>query len=171
MVRSKGGLFRIRPRVVHALLALVVASAVCGTLHAQAAQTISILMLDGKTGRPIIPSNFLVRIDHLNAVHNEWLTLNDDGTGKVAVPSGASFFSIQGTFNNSMEIYVNCDAGMEKDTSTLHWYSISDILSSGVAMPNECYKGKFANATHVAAKPGQFIFFVRKANWHETPPD
>ncbi len=128
-------------------------------------------MLDGKTGRPIIPSNFIVRIDHLDATHNEWLKLNDDGTGQVTFPSGASWLSIQGTYDSSMEIYVNCDAGMEKDTSTLHWYSVLDILNKGVAMPNECYKGKYAEATHVTPKPGQFILFVRKNSWHELPPE
>ena len=124
-------------------------------------------MLDGKTGKPIIPSNFIVRIDHLDATHNEWLKLNDDGTGQVTFPSGASCLSIQGTYNSSMEVYINCDAGMEKDTSTLHWYSVLDILNTGVAMPNECYKGKYAEATHVTPKPGEFILFVRKNNWHE----
>jgi hypothetical protein len=70
-----------------------------------------------------------------------------------------------------MEIYVNCDAGMEKDISTLHWYSVDEILRSGVAMPNECYKGKYAEATRSIPKPGMFVFFVRKNNWHEMPPD
>jgi hypothetical protein len=129
------------------------------------------LMLDGKTGRPIVPSNFIVRVDHLNATHNEWLKLNDDGTGSVTLPAGTSFLSVQGTLESSMEIYVNCDAGMEKDVSTLHWYSVPDILSAGVAMPNECYKGKYADATKVTPKPGEFILFVRKINWHELPPD
>ena len=130
-------------------LALVLAAALAGPLHAQTAPTITIIMLDGKTGRPIVPSNFIVRIDHLNATHNEWLKLNDDGTGQVTFPSGASWLSIQGTYESSMDIYINCDAGMEKDTSTLHWYSVLDILNTGVAMPNECYKGKYAEATHV----------------------
>ena len=111
-------------------------------------------MLDGKTGKPLVPDNYIVRLDHLNAMHNEALQINDDGSGKVTVPASASFLSVQGTYHGSMEIYVNCDAGMEKDTSTLHWYPIADILNSGVAMPNECYKGKYArrNARHRQAR-------------------
>jgi hypothetical protein len=116
-----------------------------------------------------VPSNLVVRIDHLDAVHNDWLQLNDDGTGKVSAPAGASFLSIQATYDSSTEIYVNCDAGMEKNTGTLHWYSIADILKSGVAMPNECYKAKYAEATRVTPKPGQFVLFVRKTNWRELP--
>jgi hypothetical protein len=154
-----------------AILASTLTATVCPPLDAQTDKTITVLMLDGKTGQPIIPSNLLVRIDHLNAIHNEWLKLTDDGLGIITVPSRASFLSIQGAYESSMEIYVNCDAGMEKNTSTLHWYSIADILASGVSMPNECYKGKYAEATHKENKPGVFVVYVRKNNWHEVPAD
>jgi hypothetical protein len=160
-----------RPSAVRILLALALAGAFCLPFFEQDKHTITILMLDGKTGRPITPTNLLVRIDHLNAVHNDWLTINDDGTGLVTVPLRASFLSVQGAYESSMEIYVNCDASMEKDTSTLHWYSVPDILKTGVAMPNECYKGKYAEATHVTPKPGEFVLFVRKSSWHEVPAD
>ncbi len=163
--------FALRPFVTRTFLALTFAVTFCFALCAQTAPTITILMLDGRTGKPIVPSNFIIRVDHFNAVHNEWLKLNDDGTGEVTFPSGASFLSVQGTYESSMEIYVNCDASMEKDTGTLHWYSVLDILNSGVAAPNECYKGKYAEATHVTPKPGQFILYVRKNNWHEMPPE
>jgi hypothetical protein len=160
-----------RQFAVRILLALNLAAALFLPLHAQSGKTITILLLDGKTGRPIIPSNFLIRIDHLDAIHNDWLKINDDGTGLITVPPSATFLSVQATYASSMEIYINCDASMEKDTSTQHWYSIADIVNSGVAMPNECYKGKYAEATHVTPKPGQFVFFVRKNSWHEVPAD
>ncbi len=128
-------------------------------------------MLDGKTGKPIVPSNFIVRLDHLNAVHNEMLKLGDDGIGTITVPPGASFLSIQGTYNGSTDIYINCDAGMEKDTHALHWYAVPEILSTGVVAPNECYKGKYAEATHTDPKPGQFVLFVRANNWREAGSD
>jgi DNA/RNA endonuclease YhcR with UshA esterase domain len=131
-----------------------------------APKTITITMLDGKTGKPLIPDNYIVRFNHLNAMHGESLKMNDDGTGTVTVPDNATFISVQGTYLGSMEIYVNCDAGMEKNTSTLHWYSIAEIESTGVTAANECYKGKYAN-TAISAKPGEFTFFVREANWRE----
>jgi hypothetical protein len=160
-----------RLSILATILASTLAATLCLPLHAQADKTITVLMLDGKTGRPIIPSNLLVRIDHLNAIHNEGLKLTDDGLGIVTVPASASFLSIQGAYESSMEVYVNCDASMEKDTSTLHWYSIADILTSGVSIPNECYKGKYAEATRLANKPGVFVVYVRKNNWHEVPAD
>jgi len=155
------------PSAARALLTLALAATLSGALPAQPAKTITVVVLDGKTGQPVLPSNLLVRIDHLNAVHNDWLQLNDDGVGNISIPAGASFLSIQATYESSTEIYVNCDAGMEKDTTTLHWYLIGDIQKSGVAMPNECYKGKYAEATRVTPKPGQFVLFVRKTNWRE----
>jgi hypothetical protein len=168
MIRPKVGPLVTRPFTIHAFLAFTLVAALLGPLHAQTAKTITILMLDGKTGKPIIPNNYMVRFDHRDALHNEMLQLNDDGSGKVTIPADASFFSVQGTYHNSLDVYINCDAGMEKDTSTLHWYSVSVILNAGVAAPNECYKGKFADATRVTAKPGQFVFFVRETNWRES---
>lgn len=138
---------------------------------AQTAKTITILMLDGKTGKPIIPSNFLVRIDHLNTIHNESVRINDEGLGTAAVPASATFFSVQATYGESMDYYVNCDAAMQKDVRTIHWYSIADILTTGVNAPNECYKGKYVETTHLDPKPGVFVFYVRKTSWHEMPAD
>ncbi len=139
-------------------------------VHAQQAQPqriITIIMADGKTGKTLTPNNFVIRFNHLNAIRNEMLLLNDDGSGKVKVPANATFISVQGTYHNSIDLYVNCDAGMEKDTSTLHWYSIADILSTGVATPNECYKGKYANAAAIPAVPGELIFYVREIGWRD----
>ena len=171
MLRPKAFLFAPRPFVTRTFLALPLAAAFCFLLHAQTASTITILMLDGKTGKPIVPSNFIVRFDHRNEVHNDSVAVDDEGVARVLVPAGTKYLSVQGTYNSSMEIYVNCDAAMEKDISTIHWYSVPDILASGVAMPNECYKGKYAEATRMIPKPGMFVFFVRKNNWHEMPPD
>jgi hypothetical protein len=156
---------------VPVFLALAIAAVLCGLLHAQTGKTISIRMLDGKTGLPIVPSNFVVRFDHLDTTHNESLRLGDDGTGQVSVPAGATFLSVQGTYDRSMEIYIDCDAGMEKDTRALHWYPISDILTSGVNAPNECFKGKYEDNARAAAKPGEFIFYVRKPNLRESQTD
>lgn len=172
MLQVKAAPFVSRPLISRQfaaalLLVLAFAATLCGTLRAQSPKTITILMLDGKTGKPLVPDNYMIRIDHRNALHNEALEVSDDGSGKVTVPESASFLSVQGTYHGSIEIYVNCDAGMEKDTSAVHWYPIADIMSAGVVTPNECYKGKYANPA-ITAKPGQFVFFVRETNWRES---
>lgn len=134
-------------------------------------RVITIIMADGKTGKTITPDNFVIRFNHLNAVRNETLTLNDDGSGKVKLPANATFISVQGTYHNSIDLYVNCDAGMEKDTSTIHWYSVADILSTGLAAPNECYKGKYSKSAAIPAVPGEFIFYVREIGWLDNHSD
>jgi hypothetical protein len=169
MIQTKAGSFVTRtlvtrPFAILAVLAFTLAAAICPRLPAQTGKTISILMLDAKTGKPVIPSNYMVRIDHHDAIRNDRLELNDDGSGQVTVPAGASFFSVQGTYDQSTYIYINCDAGKEKNTRALHWYSITDIMKSGVIAPNECYKGKYEQIVRVNPKPGQFVFFVRQAN-------
>lgn len=160
-----------------ALAALAIA-ATCAPLHAQPShaasapqRSITIRMIDGKTGKQLTPDNYVIRLNHLNSVRNELLRLGDDGVGALSVPAGSTYLAVQGTYHTSLDIYINCDAGMERDTSTLHWYSIADILSTGVAAPNECYKGKYAEATHITARPGEFIFYVREIGWRDTHSD
>ena len=159
----------VRPHRVF-LIVLCVA-AFCLSICAQKETTITVRMLDNRTGNLIASSNYLVRINHQQEQHGNWIVKNEDGSGNLALPADAEVVSVRATYEDAMLIYVNCDAGMEKDVSTLHWYSVPDILSAGVAMPNECYKGKYADATKVTPKPGEFILFVRKINWHELPPD
>lgn len=157
----------LRAALVLFLFSLCIAVPVTGAPQKQSAKTITILMLDGKTGKPVIPNNYMVRVDHLDALQNEALKINDDGSGKVTVPAGATFLSVQGTYHQSLDIYINCDAGLEKNTSTLHWYSIADIMNSGVAAPDECYKGKYTDNFGITPKPGEFIFFVREISWRD----
>jgi hypothetical protein len=127
-----------------------------------AGTTITIRMFDGRTARPLMPSNLLVRLNHKDDIRSETLHIDDQGVGTVTVPADAAFLSVQGTYNDGMEIYINCDSGMEKNLSALHWYTIADILSTGVIAPNECYKGKYERNPRVPLKPGEFDFFVRK---------
>jgi hypothetical protein len=138
-----------------------------GLLCAQTGKTITLRMLDGKTGKLITTTTFLVRVDHEPAVHADWVAPNEDGTGKLTVPKSASLLSIRGTYDSSMVIYVNCDSAGEKMNRIDRWYSIAEILNLGVAAPNSCVKPAEAAKLKPAAKPGEFVFFVRKQNWRE----
>ena len=167
-------------RLTHrAFTLLVCMAAFCGLLCAQTGKTITVRMLNGKTGRLIETSTFLVRVDHEPTVHADWVTPNEDGTGKLTLPRIASLLSIRGTYDSSMTIYVNCDSASEKTNPIDRWYAIAEILSVGVAAPNSCVKpaedAKFKPLAKLkpvaiptpAAKPGEFVFFVRKQNWRE----
>ncbi|MGA2570324.1 MAG: hypothetical protein ABSF23_07375 [Terracidiphilus sp.] len=141
------------------------AAALCACLHAQTANTISLRVLDGKTGLPVKASNFLVLVDHRQTVHNEWVKIGDDGTVLVTLPADAKEFSVKATYDMGMTTYIDCDAAKETDKERDIWYPVSLILRNGVVAPNECGRTDFD------AKPGEFIFFVRKRDWHDHPED
>jgi hypothetical protein len=141
------------------LLAFLIAFSV--SLHAQSSTSISIRLLDGKTGLSVKASNFLVRVDHNDAVHPEWVKISDDGTVIVTLPADAKEISVKATYSMGMDTYVNCDAAKESDKERNIWYSVSTILSTGFVAPDECAKTAFK------PKPGEFLFFVRKRSWHD----
>jgi hypothetical protein len=146
---------------IRTLAGLICAAAFCAGLHAQTETTIHIRLLDGKTGLPVKASNYMVRVDHHDTPHNEWVHINDDGTVLVTLPADAQEIAVKATYDMSTETYVNCDIAKESDKQRDTWYSIGKILHAGIVAPNEC------SQTQYTAKPGEFVFFVRKLNWHE----
>jgi hypothetical protein len=135
--------------------------ALCGPMRAQTAITITVRMLDGRTGKLVATTGFMVRVNHEETVNANWVVQNEDGTGTLTVPQAASVLTIQGTYDSSTEVYINCDAASGKANTIDHWYTVSDILATGVVAPNGCGKQK------AAAKPGEFVFYVRRQNWRE----
>jgi hypothetical protein len=138
------------------LVRLALAIALSASLQAQTGKTITVFLRDGRTGMPVTPSNFLLRIDHNETIHNEWVTIADDGTVTLAIPDDAKELSLQATYSQGMETYINCDAAKQSNKEREIWYPIDLIMKSGVVAPNECSK------TEYPVKPGQFVFFVRK---------
>jgi hypothetical protein len=144
----------------------------CGAIPApsgDAPKVITLRMIDGRTGKPIATSDFIVRINHQKAPHNNWVEENEDGTAKVTLPADAESISIHATYDTTMQTYVNCDSTAARTSAGQpapldHWYSVADILSSGTVAPNNCIGKKVPDKLQVVAGPGQFIFFVRKLN-------
>lgn len=149
-------------RIHRGLTLLFCVAALCGCLLAQSeTKTITIRMLDGKTGKPIEATGFLVRVDHEQTVHADWVKQSEDGTSKLTLPTSATLVSIRGTYDSSTEIFVNCDSASEKKNPVDRWYAISEIVSSGVVAPNSCRKLSEAAKLKSAVKPGEFVFMVR----------
>jgi hypothetical protein len=166
----------MHPRTAfRSLTLLLCAAALCASLSAQTERTITITirMLDARTGKLIAASNYLVRIDHDQTVHANWVTQNEDGSNKLTLPLPARLLTIQGTYDSATELYLNCDATGDKDKTAGHWYEVEKILTAGVAAPNGCAKPRAAaklsadTKKMMAAKPGEFVFFVRKRNMLE----
>ncbi len=150
-------------RGIRAAAGFVCVAAFSTSLFAQTGNSVHIRLLDGKTGLPVTASNFLVRIDHLDTVHNEWVQIHDDGTVTVTLPDSAKELSVKATYDMGMETFINCDAAKENDRERDIWYPVPVILKTGVVAPNECSK------TNYKAAPGEFIFFVRKRGWRDSP--
>jgi hypothetical protein len=140
-------------------------AALCTLARAQTGNIIHIRLLDGKTGAPVDASNFLVKVDHHETVHNEWVHIGDDGSVTVTVPGDAKEISLKATYDEGMDTYINCDAAKQKNKERDIWYPISVIMQAGAVAPNECSK------TEYTAKPGEFIFFVRKRDWRDSMSD
>jgi hypothetical protein len=129
-------------------------------------------MLDGKSGKLIATSNFLVRIDHQQTVHGNWVVKNENGTGKLTVPGDATLLSVHATYDSAYSVYANCDVNKDSGSSVQgpaldRWYQISDILATGVMAPNNCVGKKASNHPQVFAIPGEFVFYVRRLNMME----
>jgi hypothetical protein len=145
------------------------AGALCGLVCAQAQKTITIRMLDSRSGKLISTAAFLVRINNEQTAHADWVSTNQDGSGKLTLPDDATQVSIRATYDNTISFYLNCDANKEpkaadQDASQDRWYKVSDILTLGVVAPNGCGGKKVPDKLQFVAKPGEFIFFVRKRN-------
>jgi hypothetical protein len=159
----------VRARILLACLAAYVAACVgsfCGSACAQTAKTVTLRMLDSKTGILIASSSFLVRVNHMEAVHSNWVRQNDDGAGKLTLPSDAAEVSIHATYESATLTYVNCDSDKERGSpehtaSPDHWYSVEKIESAGVVAQNNCVGKKVPVKLQVVANPGEFVFFVR----------
>ncbi len=154
-------------RIYRAFLLPVWTAAICISAFAQSARTITIRLLDGKTGEPLTPSNIMVRLDHKEAVNSDWVRQKDDGTAEVTLPGDASVVAVHATYDNSMEFYINCDVGRQKDTASERWYPVSEILTTGIVAPNECSSHWNGNKLRMEAKPGEFVVFLRRRNWRE----
>jgi hypothetical protein len=154
------------------LLSLCVVTFCGGLLRAQDQKTITIRMLDSKTGLLIPSSSYLVRINHQQEVHGAWVVQSDDGTGKLTLPAEADTLLVHATYEYATQVYVNCDTDKDHGSSEHapgldHWYPVAQILASGVAAPNDCAGKKIPERLQVVAKPGEFVFFVRHPNTME----
>ena len=144
----------------------------CGSLSAQTQKTITLRMLNARTGKLISTTHFLVRINHQRDFIANSVELNEDGTAKLSLPAYATEITVQATYDSATETYVNCDSTAVQGNRIDRWYVISEILSTGVVAPNSCLKpADAAKLKPATAKPGEFVFFVRPQSKREQLQD
>lgn len=143
--------------------------ALCGALYAQETKTITLKVFDGKSGHPVMPTGYQVRADHLREIHTDWVKPNDDGSAELTIPADVHEVSIHLAYDNSMDVYVNCDA--QKSTFGDVWYLVPQIMSEGMVMANGCGHTRANEKYKTTALPGELILFVREKNWFERGKD
>ena len=102
-----------------ALLLILCIGAICATLSAQSQKTITIRMLDSKSGKLIATSDFLVRINHDQTVHGDWVQKNEEGVGVMKLPPDATEILVHATYDGAMSVYDNCDAVKDLGTANM----------------------------------------------------
>jgi hypothetical protein len=132
-------------------------------------KTITIKVFDGKTGKPLVPTGFQVRVDHLTMLHADWVKANEDGTAELTIPADTHEIALHLAYNNSMDIYVNCDKA--KNAFGDVWYLVPEIMSKGMVMENGCGKSKANDKYKTTAIPGELILFVRERSMMEQLKD
>jgi hypothetical protein len=150
-------------------LLLVGTIALCSAGYAESTKTITLKVFDGKTGKAVVPTGYQVRVDHQDGLHNDWVKPNEDGTAALTIPDGTHEIALHLAYDDSMEIYVGCDA--EKNTFGDVWYLVPQVLEKGFVAANGCGKNKANDKYKTTAAPGQLILFVRERNWKERASD
>ena len=149
-------------RMTSALLLLTGAFLLFAQAQKNKPVVVTVHVFDGRSGEKIVPDNVQVRVDRTNATHIEWVKLADDGTATLTLPAATTSFTVHATYADSTEYYVNCDVSKQRDSYHETWYPLSTVISEGLVMPNECDKARNTRDLKFAAKPGEFVLFVRK---------
>jgi hypothetical protein len=124
-------------------------------------------MLDSKSGQPITTSEIEVRIrvpatsSQTKGIPPVYVRPDKGGIGVATFPISASDIRVYASYETANWSFVNCDSIRDRGPVREHWYSISEILTTGIAAPNFCSKRK------IAIKPGEFVFFVRPMTFWE----
>ena len=150
-------------------LMLLAAAAAAPMIRAQAAKpkTFTVRVFDGRTGTKVVPDNIQVRINHQSTAPVEWVKLADDGSAVITLPASATVLSVHATYDNGIEYYVNCDVARQRDNSQDTWYPLADVLTQGLAIPNECGRAHSASDLKIEVKPGEFVLLVRRHNFRD----
>lgn len=125
--------------------------------------TIRILVLDGKTGRPI--QNQEIFFDRkarlLSHAEEKNVRTNEEGRADAVVPASGDML------NPLLVDYRPCMKGVKEagEKDKVLRLPVAKILSSGLVVPNSC--GKVSHA----ATPGELVLFYREPNAFEKLTD
>jgi hypothetical protein len=121
------------------------------------AQTITIRLLDGKTGRFLSDKNVTLLWSPDYFPPGSVIYFDKDGIGTVKVPSGSEFFIMRGGPKIGKEPYripfINCNASMSE------MIRVSEVLKRGYVPGNTCSKKT------AVPRPGEIVFWAIPKPW------
>jgi hypothetical protein len=132
--------------------------AVVGLPAPLVAQTITIRLLDGKTGRPLSDRNVTLE---WSPSYNPWegsvVHLGKDGIGTVRIPTDSESFIMRGGPKTGKEPYripfINCNA------STSQMIQVSEVLKRGYVPGSTCSKKT------AVPRPEEIVFWAMPKPW------
>jgi hypothetical protein len=138
------------PRQVKITLFLWIMATAC--YQPISAQTLTIKLVDGKSGKPMRRQNVTVEWDNPHSIDRSVVAVNDVGLGRVDVSPGAMrFFLLTGPKKGAEPYrvaYINCNE------FTSMWISVSEVVRNGIVPKNKC--GNQMLAPH----PGEIVFWA-----------
>jgi len=156
-------------RKAFGLLLLVLSIASGSAVHAEPTKVIVLKIYDGKSLHPVMPTGYQVRADHQTMLHPDWVKQNEDGSAELTIPADTAVVALHLAYDNSMELYVNCDA--DKNAFGDVWYHVPEIMQKGMVTTNGCGKAKVNAKFKTTAAPGELILFVRERGLREHAKD
>jgi len=135
------------PRQVRITLLLVIMATAC--YQAISAQTLTIKLVDAKSGKPMRRQNVTVMWDN---AYSSVVAVNDVGLGRVVVSPGTIKFSLYGGPRKGAEpyrvAYLDCN-----ELASI-FISVSEVVRNGIVPKNKC--GNKMLAPH----PGEIVFWA-----------
>jgi hypothetical protein len=151
--RPAHALFKPAHALCIASLLLFGALGLIFSAHA-AAQTITIRMINAKSGKPI--DGKFVHAEFQGASGNAVITVDKHGIGHLALPPGATAISLIAAHKKDTIVpaYTVCGPFGE-------FLPIQDILDHGFVPDNACSTG-----LKLTAAPGELIYFIEPLPWY-----
>jgi hypothetical protein len=120
------------------------------------AQTITIRMLNGRSGKPMRDKT--INVEFQGSSGNAVITVDKQGIGHLVIPPGATAVSFIGTTkkgkDSNQPAYTVCGPDGQ-------FIPVQDILDHGIVPQNAC-----SITLQLTAKPGELLYLIEPLPWY-----
>jgi hypothetical protein len=118
-------------------------------------QTLTIRMLNGKSGKPL--GNRFIAVEFQNSPQKSMIYINKQGIGDLEIPPGATAFSLIAPAKKlgaNQAAYIVCGLFGQ-------FIPVKDVLEHGYVPQNEC-----SSSLHLTAAPGELLYLITPLPWY-----